>query len=103
MRDESNVTKLLVIAEHDDGQLKLATMAAVDCAKKICAAASGQFEILVLGESIGAVASTLASYGAASVLTADHAALKHPVADKYAQVIAAQAKERGATMVIAAA
>ena len=37
------------------------------------------------------------------MLVADDAQLQHPVGDKYAQVIADVAKQRGATMVIGAA
>jgi electron transfer flavoprotein alpha subunit len=94
---------LLVIAEHDSGQLKLATLSAVSCAKKVCAESGGQFEILVLGDAIGSVATSLEGYGAANVFAADHAALKHPLADKYAQVIAQVAKERNSSMILAAA
>ena len=97
------MTHVLVIAEHDSGQLKLATLAAVACAKKICAETSGQFDILVLGERIGDIADALASYGADNILVADHAALKNPLADKYAQQVAMIVKDRGPVMVLAAA
>ncbi|ODT98867.1 MAG: hypothetical protein ABS79_05245 [Planctomycetes bacterium SCN 63-9] len=98
-----NPQNVLVIAEHDEGQLKLTTLAAVACAKQICADTGGSFDILILGESIGPVAEALQDYGAADLLVGDHAALKHPLADKYAQVIAEQAKARGATMLLATA
>ena len=94
---------ILVIAEHDCGQLKLATLAAVACAKNVCKDINGQFDILVLGESVNAVAEALTSYGAASILVADHPAMKNPLADKYAQLIATIAKDRGSEMIVAAA
>jgi len=97
------MANILVIAEHDGGQLKLATLSAVACAKKVVAEVGGSFDVLVLGENVGVIAETLRNYGAASVLSADHSQLKHPVADKYACVIAAAAKQRGSTLVIAAA
>lgn len=94
---------ILVIAEHDDGQLKLATLSAVAFAKRVVADAGGIFDVLALGQGIGGATEALRNYGAAGVLAADQAALKFPVADKYAQVIAAVARERGATFVVAAA
>lgn len=97
------MTKLLVVAEHDAGQLKLATLAAVACAKSVVSQTGGTFDILVLGESIQAVAEQLTAYGAASVLVADTPALARPLADKYAQVITTVAKSSGSSMVIGAA
>ena len=92
---ETNMANLLVIAEHDRGQLKLATLAAVACAHKVVAEAGGSFDILVIGENVGGTAELLRPYGAATVLVADDAQLQHPVGDKYAQVIADVAKQRG--------
>ena len=43
---------ILVIAEHDIGQLKLATLSAVAFAGQIVAAASGSFDILVIGNNV---------------------------------------------------
>ncbi len=95
--------KILVIAEHDDGQLKLATLAAMGFAHKVCAETGGSYEVLILGESISAAVELLRGYGAASVLVADHAALKKPLADKYAHVIHEVARAQNATMVVGAA
>ena len=95
--------KVLVVAEHDEGELRLATLAAARCAQQLCTDAGGQFEILALGASVGPIAQALQNFGAASVLVADDPALEHPLGDKYAQVIATVAEERSATMVVAAA
>lgn len=94
---------VLVIAEHDDGQLKTATLAAIACAKQVCADTGGGFDVLVLGDKIGAVAESVRSYGAAQVLTCDHPSLEHPLADKFAHVVAGAARERGVSMIVAAA
>ena len=94
---------ILVLAEHDDGQLKQATLSAVAFAQKVVAAAGGSFDILLMGENMSGTAEGLRSYGATTVLVADNAALKQPVADKYAQVIADVGKERGVTTVVGAA
>src|SRR5688572_9966260 len=97
------MANILVIAEHDSGQLKLATLSAVACAKKVVADAGGAFDVLVIGENIASTAESLRNYGAANVVIADHAQLKSPVADKYAHLIAEVARQRGSTLVVGAA
>ena len=94
---------ILVLAELDEGQLKQATLSAVAFAHKVVAEAGGSFDILLIGEKVSGTAEKLRQCGASTVLVADHAQLKHPVSDKYAQVIADVAKERGVTMVVGAA
>ena len=94
---------VLILAEHEAGQLKLATLAAVGFARRVCAEAGGTFDALVIGENISSVAESLRGYGAATVLTADHPQLTQPLADKFAHVVAAVAKERKATMIVGAA
>jgi len=95
--------KILVLAEHDAGQLKLATLSAMGFAAKVCAEKGGSYDVLILGEGISAAAELLRGYGAAAVLVADHAALKAPLADKYAHVIDELARAQNATMVVGAA
>jgi electron transfer flavoprotein alpha subunit len=97
------MANILVIAEHDDGQLKLVTLSAIAFAGKVVAEVGGSFDTLILGESVGGTAQSLRNYGASSVLVADHALLKHPLGDKYAQVIADVARQRGSTIVVGAA
>jgi len=88
----------LVIAEHDQGQLKLATLSAAALAAQVGA----PFDFLLLGSGLAATAETLRSAGARTVLVADHPELAQPLADRYAQVIADVARARGATLVVAA-
>src|ERR1035437_6532694 len=92
-----------VLAELDEGQLKKATISVVAFAHKVVAEAGGSFDILLIGEKVSVPAERLRQCGATAVLLADHAQLKYPVSDKYAQVIADVAKERGVTMVVGAA
>jgi len=95
--------QILVIAEHACGSLRPATGAAAGFASQVVAAAGGAFDILVLGADVGPVAAAVAHYRAASVLVADSPALAQPLADTYAHLIAAVARRRGATLVVAAA
>lgn len=92
------MNKTLIIAEHDRGQLKLATFAAAGFARQ----AGGAFEFLLLGTGITATAEGLRRSGAAAVLVADAPELENPLADRCARVIADTAKARGATLVVAA-
>ncbi len=97
------MSKILVIAEHDAGQLKLATLSAMGFAHKVCAATGGSYAVLIVGHGIAAAAETLRSYAAGCVLVADHSALKEPLADRYAHVINDVARSQQATMVVGAA
>ena len=97
------MTNILVLAEHDDGQLKQATLSAVAFAHKVVVEAGGSFDILLIGANVSGPAERLRQCGASAVLVADHAQLRHPVSDKYAQVVADIAKQRGPTMVVGAA
>jgi len=97
------MANILVIAEHEDGQLKLATLSAVAFAAKAVSEAGGAFEILVLGSQVASIAEQLRSYGASAVLLADYGQLKDPLGDRYAQVIAEVVQQRGATMIAGAA
>lgn len=93
---------ILVIAEHDQGQLKLASFAAAGFARQVCAATGGAFDILVIGSGLAGAAEALRRTGARAVLVADHTDLVQPLADRYAQVIADTAKARTATLVVGA-
>jgi len=97
------MAKILIIAEHEGGHLKLATLSAITFAHKLISEVGGSFEILVIGESVGSIVEALQNYGASAVLVADHVNFKNPVGDKYAVVILETAKQRGATLIVAAA
>jgi electron transfer flavoprotein alpha subunit len=95
--------KILVVAEHDHGQLKLATLAAAGCAQQICSVSSGSFDLLALGSELDGVTAALRNCGAANVLVADDPTLREPLADKFAALIAQVARERASTMIVGAA
>jgi len=76
---------ILVIAEHDNRELKPATLNTMTAAAMV----GGDVDILVAGHECGAVAEAAAKVvGAARVLVADHPALEHHVAENLAPVIA---------------
>jgi electron transfer flavoprotein alpha subunit len=94
---------VLVLAEHEDGHLKQATLSALAFAQKLIAEAGGSLAILVIGDDVGRAAGQLRFYGASAVVLAEHPLLKYPVADKYARVLADVVQQRNATIVLAAA
>ncbi len=76
----------LVLAEHEGGSLKDATLAVVTAA-----ASFGDVHILVAGSNVGAAAEQAAKIGGVSkVLVADDPALEHQLAENVAPLIAAQ-------------
>jgi electron transfer flavoprotein alpha subunit len=75
---------ILVLAEHDNTELKQATLNTVSAGKKT----GGEIHLLVAGHDCAAVAETAAKIdGVAKVLKADHASLEHFLAENMAQVI----------------
>ena len=75
----------LVVAEHDNSELKPATLNTVTAAAQI----GGDVHILVAGHECGAVAEAAAKVaGVAKVLHADAPALEHGVAENLAPVVA---------------
>jgi electron transfer flavoprotein alpha subunit len=90
--------RILVVAEHDQGALKGATLSAVGFARALD---NAEVEILVIGHQLGNLVEQLRRY--APVWAADHEALQLPAADCYAEIIRRVAGERGASMVVAAA
>ncbi|HUU00552.1 MAG TPA: electron transfer flavoprotein subunit alpha/FixB family protein [Myxococcota bacterium] len=93
----------LIIAEHKDGKLKKASLAAFSCARDYVAKTGGEFHILVIGHDISAVADQAACYGAAKVHMADHEKLGPYLAESHAAIAAKVAGDMGAELVGATA
>ena len=76
--------KTLVLVEHEGGQLKDATLAAVTAAAKL-----GEVHLLVAGSNVGGVAEQAAKIaGTGKVHVADDAAFEHQLAENVAPLIA---------------
>jgi electron transfer flavoprotein alpha subunit len=75
---------ILVLAEHDNKELKPATLHAIGAATKI----GSDVHVLVAGSGCGAVADAAAKIaGVSKVLKADNAALEHQLAENVAPII----------------
>ena len=74
----------LVLAEHDNRELKPATLNTIGAATKI----GGDVHVLVAGAGVGAVAEAAAKIaGVSKVLKADNASLEHQLAENVAPII----------------
>lgn len=94
---------LLVLMEHDGGQLRQASLRAVTFAAELAGLLGKPYDLLVAGEGVGEVAEAARALGARTVLAADHACLAHPLADRYAALIERLAdEEQGYDTVVAA-
>jgi len=72
---------VLVVAEHDNGSVKPATLNAVAAASELSKAGAGDIHILVAGEGCRGAADAAAKIGGvAKVLIADDAAYGHGLA-----------------------
>ena len=89
---------VLVLAEHDNAELKPATLHAVTAAAKL-----GEVHVLVAGAGCGAVAEAAAKIaGVAKVLVGDNAALEHDLAETMAPMLVELVKTGGYTALLAA-
>ena len=83
---------VLVVSEIAEGKLKKTTHSAITFARAAAKTLGGSFSILAIGAGAEEAAKELATFGAAKVLVADDASLKHYVAETYAPTVAAAGK-----------
>jgi electron transfer flavoprotein alpha subunit len=93
---------VLIVAEHQHGALRKATLHAVAAGRELARRTGGKVHLALLGKGLGPLAEELAGYGA-DVHVADAPVLEHPLAEAYAPVIAEVVKAAQATYVGAAA
>ncbi len=86
----------LVIIEHDGQRVKRGSLSAITLARQL----EGTFGLLVVGSGVSAIAQSLQTFGAATVLTAEAPELSEPLADRVAAVIAQMVRQTGATTVL---
>jgi len=91
---------ILVIAEHDHAAIRSGSQSAVGFANSVARQTNAKVECLVIGHKIDNVGRHAASF--APVLVTDSQALAHPVADRYAKVIADVVRQREVGLVVAA-
>ena len=85
---------LLIVADHDNSELKPATLNTVTAARQIAAHAGGEIAMLVAGDACDAVvAAAQAIAGVSRVLTVDAPQYRHALAENMAVLIAEIAAE----------
>ncbi len=87
---------VLVVAEHEAGRLKPATLNTVTAARAVAQAGGGEVHLLVAGHGVAALAADAAKIaGIAVVLVADDPIYAHALAEPLAQLVLAQASGHG--------
>jgi len=92
--------RILVVLEHDERGLRLASRSALTLAREAAACTDGEIELLVMGHEIDSVAQEARAY--APVHCADSPGLEHCTADRAAAVIVRAAHDSGAGLVVGA-
>ncbi len=96
------MSNVLVVAEQHEGHLRKSTLNALAAGQELARRTGGQLKVALIGKGLAAPAQALAEYGEA-VLVAEADGLEHYLAESFAPVVAALAREAGATYVGAAA
>jgi electron transfer flavoprotein alpha subunit len=92
--------RILVVAEHDGGALRRASLACLSFAQSVAGTTSGEVSWIVLGHQVEEVAAEASIY--APVILADAAELAHPLAEPFARIIARVVADRKFDLVSAA-
>jgi electron transfer flavoprotein alpha subunit len=96
------MANVLVVAEHQGGNLRSATLPTINFGKQAADLLGGELHVVVLGHGIDAIVEDVANYGADKVHYADDASLEEYLAETFAPVIAQVAESVDAEIVAAA-
>ena len=97
------MSKVLILADIYDGQLRRSTFAAISCAKQLTDVVGGDFDIVAIGEGVEAHAEALAGYGAANVHICRGDAIDSYNAEGWALALRSLGQTLGATHYLAPA
>ena len=92
------MSKVLVIVETTDTDIKAASLPGISCGKQLADATGGPLELLAVGASAAAVAAIAAAgYGATTIHTIEHAALSPFTAEAWTDAVVHAVKTLGVT------
>jgi len=95
---------ILVIAEHDNQQLKSATVNTITAARQLADKAGSDVSVLIAGQACGGVAEQAAAVtGVANVFVADCAALEQQLPENLAPMLVEQVSALGVSHLLAPA
>jgi len=96
------MSKVIVLAEHQNGALVKATLNAISAAKALNGIVGGGFSIAVVGHNAGAVSASLQGYGAEAIYQVEDPSFEGYTAQAYAQGFHKAVEASGASFVVAA-
>jgi electron transfer flavoprotein alpha subunit len=97
------MSKILVIAEHQNGKIKKSTLTTLDFAQKLSEKNGASIDFAILGNDLGDAVNELQTYSGGSIYVADHADLTHALAPTWSKVIADITEQAEATVVACSA
>jgi electron transfer flavoprotein alpha subunit len=93
------MSEVLVVAELSDSGVRRTTHSAISAARKINQLTGGSFSILIVGGAAAkGAAAELRGFGAARILVCSDASLTNYLAERYAPIVATQAKSFDVTL-----
>jgi len=92
---------ILIVTEHDGSSLRPGSLSAIRFARSVSEESGGDLLALVIGNDVSSVSEESSAY--VPTLAASDASLEHPLADRYARVIAAVVSDYQVDRVVAAA
>lgn len=95
------MSKILTIVEAQGGAIRSMTLNALTLARQAAQDLGGTVTLLVVGKDVQPLAQAASAYG--DVLVADQPELEHYLAETWAKVVDAAARQIGARLVVAAA
>lgn len=100
----SNSNSILVVADHDNNQLKTAILNCLQAAAELSVKTGGSVDLLIAGSNCQAAAEQAKALpGVTRVLVADGESLAHQLPEDVTPLLVAQAKEGGYSHLLAAA
>ncbi len=94
---------ILVVVEHQEGAFRKTTLSTLAAAKTLAGMIGGEVDARVLGQGVQAVADTVASHGARTVLLAEGESFARYLAVAYAPAVAQVVEKKGYGAVLAPA
>ncbi len=93
------MSEVLVVAELSDSGVRKTTHSAISAARKINQLTGGSFSIIIVGGAAAkGAAAELAGYGASRILVCSDPSLTNYLAERYAPIVASQAKSFDVTL-----
>ena len=91
---------VLILVEHKKGSLVKASLNVINAGSQLAAKMGAAYNLVVIGNGVGATVEAVKNVGAAKIYVADDAKLANYLDESWADVLAAVAKASGAKAVV---